>query len=102
MAGDQEEFTMIFNEFYPNLCRFLEALVGVRSIAQELAQETFLQLYRKGVNSIPAAEVRFWLYRVAKNLALNELSRRQTRTRLSHLTAMAFHERSRDPEQELV
>lgn len=41
-----------------------------------------MQLYRTGVERIVREEVRFWLFRVARNLALNELTRRSTRQRL--------------------
>ena len=45
MASEDEEFTMLFQVFYPSLCRFLECLLGGRApLAQDLAQESFLQL----------------------------------------------------------
>jgi DNA-directed RNA polymerase specialized sigma24 family protein len=47
MASEDEEFTMLFQDFYPSLCRFLECLLGGRApLAQDLAQESFLQLHR--------------------------------------------------------
>jgi RNA polymerase sigma-70 factor (ECF subfamily) len=83
MANTDAEFAEIFNEFYPSLCRFLECLLGGDSgAAQDIAQESFMQLYRTGPESIVREEVRFWLFRVARNFALNELTRRKTRGRL--------------------
>jgi len=83
MANTDEEFAEIFNEFYPSLCRFLECLLGGASgAAEEIAQESFMQLYRTGPENIVRGEVRFWLFRVARNFALNELNRRSTRRRL--------------------
>lgn len=41
-----------------------------------------MQLYRTGAGSIVRDEVRFWLFRVARNFALNELNKRSTRQRL--------------------
>lgn len=41
-----------------------------------------MQLYRTGSERIAREEVRFWLFRVARNFALNELARRSTRQRL--------------------
>ena len=100
MRGDDEEFTAVFNDLYPSLCRFLEGtLGGGRGAAQDIAQETFLRLYRTGLASIPLEEVRFWLYRVARNLALNELDKRQTRTRLFGKVVEMFHTRESNPEE---
>lgn len=41
-----------------------------------------MQLYRTGLDNITSGEVRFWLFRVARNFALNELNRRSIRQRL--------------------
>jgi DNA-directed RNA polymerase specialized sigma24 family protein len=54
--ASEDEFTMLFQEFYPSLCRFLECLLGGHSlVAQDLAQESFLQLHRTAWGTIPAA-----------------------------------------------
>jgi RNA polymerase sigma-70 factor (ECF subfamily) len=99
MPRDNEEFAMIFNEVYPNLCRFLECLLGGEAAAQDIAQESFLRLHR--TPGVPTDEARFWLYRVARNLALNELSKRETRTRLIDKVADVFRRREPNPEEEL-
>jgi RNA polymerase sigma-70 factor (ECF subfamily) len=79
MASNEEEFTVIFDEIYPNLCRFLESLLGNHSLAQDIAQESFIRLFRQGTNGIPADEAKFWLFRVARNLALNEIRNKKRR-----------------------
>jgi RNA polymerase sigma-70 factor (ECF subfamily) len=101
MASEDAEFTMLFQEFYPSLCRFLECLLGGRSmVAQDLAQESFLQLHRTAWGTIPVGEARFWLYRVARNLALNEFRRLETRHRLFDRVVEAVRPRTRTPEEE--
>lgn len=79
MVSNEEEFTVIFNEVHPNLCRFLESLLGNHSAAQDIAQESFMRLFRKDTDAIPADEARFWLFRVARNLALNEIRNKKRR-----------------------
>ena len=99
--ASEDEFTMLFQEFYPSLCRFLECLLGGRAaVAQDLAQESFLQLHRTAWGTIPAGEARFWLYRVARNLAINEFRRVQTRHRLFDRVVEAVRPRTRTPEEE--
>jgi RNA polymerase sigma-70 factor (ECF subfamily) len=99
MPRDNEEFAMIFNEVYPNLRRFIECLLGGDTAAQDVAQESFLRLH--SADGVPTEEARFWLFRVARNLALNELSKRQTRTKLMEKVADVFRKREPDPEEAL-
>ena len=104
MARDTEEFESFFHETYPSLCRFLECMLAGgagRASAQDIAQESFLRLHNEGLGRFPEGEARFWLYRVARNLALNELSRAGTRQRLFGRVVEAFSRRGQDPEQEL-
>jgi RNA polymerase sigma factor (sigma-70 family) len=99
--ASEDEFTMLFQEFYPSLCRFLECLLGGRSsVAQDLAQESFLQLHRTVWGTLPPNEARFWLYRVARNFALNEFRRGQTHQRLFDRVVEAMRPKTRTPEQE--
>lgn len=101
MASEDEEFTTLFQDFYPSLCRFLECLLGGRAaLAQDLAQESFLQLHRTAWSTLPSEEARFWLYRVGRNLAINEFRKGQTRYRLFDQVVQAMRPRRRNPEEE--
>ena len=53
------------------MIHFLYRMVGNQAVAEELAQEVFLRVYR--ARSSYRAEARFttWLYRIATNLAVN-------------------------------
>ncbi|MDH3530051.1 MAG: sigma-70 family RNA polymerase sigma factor, partial [Acidobacteriota bacterium] len=50
--------------------------------APEIAQESFLRLCQAELGTVSSDEIRFWLFRVARNLAINEVRRRSTRKRL--------------------
>ena len=101
MASEDDEFTMLFQDFYPSLCRFLECLLGGRAaLAQDLAQESFLQLHRTVWGTLPPGEARFWLYRIARNFALNEFRKAHTRYRLFDRVVEVTKPRSRNPEEE--
>ncbi len=104
MASRDEEFARFFDEFYPSLCRFLACLLsgqgaGVAS-AQDIAQDAFLRLHREGFEKFPPGEARFWLFRVARNLALNELVKRQTRHRLLDKVVATFRTHAPSPAEE--
>lgn len=102
MASEDEEFTMLFQDFYPSLCRFLECLLGGgrAPLAQDLAQESFLQLHRTAWGTLPAGEARFWLYRVARNMVINEFRKSNTRYRLFDRVVEAMRPRAPNPEQQ--
>ncbi len=102
MARDTEEFESFFHETYKSLCRFLECMLAgsVAVSAQDVAQESFMRLYREGFDKFPAGEARFWLFRVARNMALNELGKGQTRQKLFGKVVEALRPRSQSPESE--
>ena len=51
-------------------------LLGDAVAAEDVAQDAFLALYRH-LNQVPAAAYRPWLFRVARNLCLDQLRRRK-------------------------
>jgi RNA polymerase sigma-70 factor (ECF subfamily) len=97
MTRNDDEFSELFDEVYPGLCRFLECLVGRHNMAQDIAQETFLRLYKLGPEAPPRHEARFWLYRVARNLALNEINKRKTPQRLWQRVEELFQRKETNP-----
>lgn len=74
-AGDDAAFDLLFERWAGKLLRFLERMVRDVAVAEELVQEAFLRVH--GARERYTAEARFstWLYRIATNLALNELRR---------------------------
>ncbi|MBD0372596.1 MAG: RNA polymerase sigma factor [Pyrinomonadaceae bacterium] len=102
MARETEDFTAVFQANYAGLCRFLECMMGGRvAVVQDIAQESFMRLYKLGPGALPLGEARFWLFRVARNLALNEISRRETRTRFLARVRELFRQQQPDPAKNL-
>jgi len=83
-AGDESALSDLYGRWATPLLRFLERMVRERAVAEELMQETFIRVH--GARDRYAAEARFstWLFRIARNLALNELDR--MRNRAPHLS----------------
>jgi RNA polymerase sigma factor (sigma-70 family) len=102
MVLKSKEITAIFKEVYPNLCRFLESIIGRSNQAQDLAQESFLRLCQADLGDISNLEIRFWLFRVARNLALNELNKGKTRTKLWNQMLEFFSKNEPSPEEVLL
>jgi RNA polymerase sigma factor (sigma-70 family) len=97
MSWSDDTFTRVFERVHPGLCRYLEGMLGGSGAAQEIAQEAMLRLYRLGPSAVAPGEERFWLYRVATNLAFNELRRATVRSRLAGAVAALVGRRDADP-----
>ena len=69
--GDETGFTYLAEKYHRPMIHFLFRMVNNQAIAEELAQEVFLRVYR--ARGSYRAEARFttWLYRIATNLAVN-------------------------------
>ena len=74
-AGDLSAFEGLFQRWAPRLLRYLGRMVCDRAVAEELAQEVFLRVHRARDRYKPEARFSTWIYRIATNLALNELRR---------------------------
>ena len=80
-TGDEAAFTSLFERHWDAVCRLLIRLTGDADAAGDLAQEVFVQLYRKPPlnEDVP---LRAWLFRVALNRGYNALrADRRRRTR---------------------
>ena len=73
--GDDTAFDALFQRWAGPLLRYLERMVSDAGTAEELVQEAFLRVH--GARERYSHDARFstWLYRIATNLALNELRR---------------------------
>jgi RNA polymerase sigma-70 factor (ECF subfamily) len=78
-AGDVAAFDLLFRRWAAPLLRYLERLVRDAAAAEELVQEVFLRVHRARDRYVPEARFSTWLYRIATNLALNELRRPRRR-----------------------
>jgi RNA polymerase sigma-70 factor (ECF subfamily) len=81
---EQSDFEALFRTHYPEIVRYLSVRLGSRDDALELASEVFTEAWRR----VPGLQwrgrpVRAWLYRVAANLAADELRRRARMTPLT-------------------
>jgi RNA polymerase sigma-70 factor, ECF subfamily len=71
-AGDESAFNFLVEKHNRPVIHFLYRMVHNQAVAEELAQEVFLRVYR--ARDSYRAEARFttWLYRIATNLAVNQ------------------------------
>lgn len=70
-AGNMAGFDFLIQKYRKPIIRFMYRMVHNQAVAEELAQEVFLRIYRS--RETYRAEARFstWLYRIATNLGVN-------------------------------
>jgi len=74
---NRADFEVLFERHWESLCRVLYQLTADEAEAEDLALETFLQLYHHPPANL--SNLSGWLYRVASNLGLNALRARKRR-----------------------
>lgn len=76
-AGDAAGFELLLLKYRSPVVGYLARMVDNRAVAEELAQEVFLRVYRNRHGYEPTAKFTTWLYRIATNLALNSIRDRK-------------------------
>lgn len=69
--GDPTSFSLLLERHRTPVIRFLYRMVQNQAVAEELAQEVFLRVYRSRGSYEPTAKFTTWLFRIASRLALN-------------------------------
>ena len=72
--GDQTSFALLLERHRGPVIHFLFRMVQNQPVAEELAQEVFLRVYRSRSTYEPTAKFTTWLFRIATHLALNWIS----------------------------
>lgn len=70
-AGDEAGYNFLVQKHYRAMIHFLFRMVRNQAVAEELAQEVFLRVYRSRESYRAEAKFTTWLYRIATNLAVN-------------------------------
>ena len=70
-AGDDAAFDYLVEKYRRPMMSFMYRMARNAAVAEELAQEVFLRVYRSRQTYAANAKFSTWLYRIASNLALN-------------------------------
>jgi RNA polymerase sigma-70 factor (ECF subfamily) len=70
-AGDEASFNYLVQKYHRAIIHFLFRMVRNEAVAEEMAQEVFLRVYRSRESYRAEAKFTTWLYRIATNLAVN-------------------------------
>jgi RNA polymerase sigma-70 factor (ECF subfamily) len=70
-AGDEAGFSLLVEKYRRQMVHYMFRMVHNQAIAEELAQEVFLRVYRARASYRAEAKFSTWLYRIATNLGVN-------------------------------
>lgn len=70
-AGELDCFEVLMNKYRRQMVHFMFRMVHNQAVAEEMAQEVFLRVYRARETYRAEAKFTTWLYRIATNLAVN-------------------------------
>lgn len=99
--GDSHAFQTLFNKHKKRVINYCFRFCGNHGLAEDLAQETFLRVYKAAPRYKPKARFTTWLFKIATNVCLNELRKPVYRSRIESLSSEGGNEGDRitDPHQ---
>ena len=74
-AGDERALEAVFKAHYAGMASFVQRFVRSQDLAEELVQDVFLKLWSKREQLAEIETFRTYLFRAARNTALNYLRR---------------------------
>ncbi len=75
-SGDANAFDELVERHQGSLIGFFVRNTRDRYLAEDLTQETLLKVYDQSWNYLPRNRFRGWMYRIARNLLIDDLRRR--------------------------
>ena len=73
----EQKITQLFETLRQPVYQYLMAVFGNSEEAEDLTQDAFLQLYKTVKSGQTIRNIRFWIFRVAHNLAINRRKHNQ-------------------------
>lgn len=104
-AGDPEAFKAIFQRFGRPVLAFIYHMLGDRSSAEELAQETFVRAYRRLDRLEAGSRLSTWLFGIARNVvreAIRDKRRRPREVDLNDTTFLALRDERAGPDENFM
>src|SRR5215469_17633063 len=86
--ADEESFDALFRIFSPQLVAFFRRRAHERGVAEDLAQEVMLTVYRKAGQLRDHKLFRAWLFKVARNAAFRHFAQRTREVRTVDIAAL--------------
>lgn len=93
--GNEAALEAIYQRHYRPIFLYIARMIGSREMAEDLAQETFIRIYVNKASWKPQAKFTAWLYRIARNLCIDE-KRRYWNRNVHAESSMASNDENKD------
>ena len=102
IAGNDAAFTQLVTKYKDSLTNYLNVTVGDYEIAADLCQEAFLRVYKNIRRYSHIYQFSTWIYRIATNLAIDELRYRKRRGQVYYRNVWAGRQSGEGHEFEIT
>jgi RNA polymerase sigma-70 factor (ECF subfamily) len=82
ISGNDAAFAQLVTRYKDSITNYLNMMIGDYDIAVDLSQETFLRVYKNIDRYSNFYQFSTWIYRIATNLAIDEMRYRKRRGRV--------------------
>jgi RNA polymerase sigma-70 factor, ECF subfamily len=97
LEGNDDAFRVLVTKYQGKLINYIASLVHDYDLAVDLAQETFIRVFRSADRYRGEYQFSTWVYRIATNLAIDELRRRARKSRFSFRNMIGLFQRDGQP-----
>lgn len=102
----EQRIEKLFEQFREPIFRYLVVTFGSRTEAEDITQEAFIKLYRTLKEGKQVENLKAWLYRIAHNLAIDQIRHQQFISPLGEMEwaeiAESLPDSDTNPEEKLL
>ena len=77
--GDTNAFQQLYERYKTKMINYCYRFIGRQAVAEELAQEVLIRVYRAAAAYRPEARFSTWIFKIATNVCLKEVRKKEYR-----------------------
>ncbi|MBI3940779.1 MAG: sigma-70 family RNA polymerase sigma factor [Acidobacteria bacterium] len=93
LAGDADAFHQIVSRYKDPITNYVNSMINDYDMAVDVAQETFIRVYQNAARYQRKYQFSTWIYRIATNLAIDEIRSRKRRGRFFFMNAFPNYQK---------
>ena len=93
LEGNEDAFEVLVGRYQDKLVNYINTLIHDYDLSVDLAQEAFIRVYKNADRYEGKYQFSTWIYRIATNLAIDEIRRRERKGRFFLYNVMAIFQK---------